>query len=352
MSTSTLATAAPVCVTGAAGYIASHLIAQLLARGYRVRGTVRSLKKEKDLAHLRALPGAAERLELVEADLMKAGSFDGAVAGCAYVMHTASPYVLNAKDPQKDLVDPAVNGTITVLESAKKSGSVKRVILTSSMAAITDEPDSDKVLTEADWNDKSTLDRNAYYYSKTLAERAGWAFVEREKPGFDLIVINPFLVVGPSLSMAVNASPQIFVDMLGGVYPGILNLTWGFVDVRDVAKAHILAMETPAAQGRYLCANATLSMREVVTMLVESGYNDRKLPSLGMDCTLGDYVIRFSSYLQPKGVGSYLRTHIGRVPRFDHGKIVRELGLAFTPLRDSVLDTVADLERWGHLAKK
>ncbi len=358
MSTSTPApsspaSTAPVCVTGAAGYIASHLIAQLLAGGYRVRGTVRSLRKEKekDIAHLRALPGASERLELVEADLMKPGSFDTAVAGCEFVMHTASPYSLDAKDPQRDLVDPAVQGTRSVLESCRKAGTVKRVVLTSSMAAITDEPDSDHVLTEADWNSKSTLERNPYYLSKTLAERAGWEFVEREKPGFDLVVINPFLVIGPSLSAAINTSPQMFVDLLSGTYPGVMSMAWGFVDVRDVARAHVLAMEVATASGRYICANQTISMRELVELLRASGYDGYKLPSIGLDCGIGDYIVRLSSYLQPKGIGSYLRTHVGRVPRFDHSKIERELGLAFRPLPQSILDTVTDLKKWGHLGE-
>lgn len=354
MSTSALpppASAAPVCVTGAAGYIASHLIAQLLTGGYRVRGTVRSLRKEKekDLAHLRALPGASERLELLEADLMKPGSFDAAVAGCQYVMHTASPYVLDAKDPQRDLVDPAVQGTETVLQSCQRAGTVQRVVLTSSMAAITDEPDSDHVLTEADWNTRSTLERNPYYLSKTLAEKAGWAFVEREKPGFDLVVINPFMVIGPSLSSAVNTSPQMFVDLLAGAYPGVMNMAWGFVDVRDVARAHVLAMEIATAAGRYICANATITMRELVELLRSSGYGNHKLPSIGLDCAIGDHVVRLSSYLQPKGIGSYLRTHVGRVPRFDHSKIERELGLQFRPLPQSILDTLDDLKRWGHI---
>ena len=131
-------TEAPVLVTGASGFIAAHVIRELLARGYRVRGTVRSLARARELAYLRELPGAAERLELVEADLMREGSFDAAAEGVHHVMHTASPYVLHAEDPQRDLVDPAVKGTRTVLASCKKAGTVKRVVLTSSMAAITD----------------------------------------------------------------------------------------------------------------------------------------------------------------------------------------------------------------------
>ena len=342
-------TTAPVCITGAAGFIASHLIQQLLGAGYRVRGTVRDRSRGADFAHLEALPGAAERLELVEANLLTEGAFDRAVAGCEVVMHTASPYALDAKDPQRDLVDPAVKGTRNVLGSCRKAGGVRRVVLTSSMAAITDEPESERPLTEADWNTRSTLDRNPYYLSKTLAEKEAWRFVEEEKPGFDLVVINPFLVIGPSLSRSVNTSNQLFLDLLSGTYPGIMNLTWGFVDVRDVARAHVLAMATSGAKGRHICAASTISMRDVVQLLHDSGYQGHKLPRLGFDCAIGDRVVQLSSYLQPKGVGSYLRTHVGRVPRYDNSKIQRELGLTFRPVPESILDTLADLRRWGHL---
>lgn len=343
-------TSKPVCVTGATGFIASRIIEQLLERGYAVRGTVRSLAKTKDHDHLRAFSGAAQRLSLVEAELTQAGAFDAAVADCEYVMHTASPYSLDTKDPQKDLVIPALEGTRNVLASCKKAGSVKKVVLTSSMAAITDEPESDHVLTENDWNEKSSLERNPYYYSKAAAEREAWRIVKEEKPGYELVAINPFLVIGPSVSPGLNASNQLFVDLLKGTYPGIMSITWGFVDVRDVALAHVLAMENEKASGRYICANETMSMRALVEVLASKGYAEGyKLPKLGMDCSIGDFAVKLSSYLQPRGVGQYLRTHVGRTPRYDNGKIQRELGLKFTPLEQSISDVMKDLERWGHL---
>lgn len=341
-------TTAPVLVTGANGFIASHVVRDLLAAGYRVRGTVRAV--ERNTEHLRALPGAAERLELVAADLLAPGAFDAACRGVTHVLHMASPYVMNVEDPQRDLVDPAVQGTRNVLASAHAAGTVERVVLTSSMAAITDEPEADHVLTEADWNEKSSLARNPYYYSKTLAERAAWAFVDEVKPGFGLVVINPFLVIGPSLTSAVNTSNQVFVDLLKGVYPGIMSLTWGMVDVRDVARAHQLAMETPEARGRYVCAASTISMRELVELLREHGYAEgTKLPRRRLDHGVGNALVKLSSHFQPKGIGSYLRTHVGRVPRFDHRKIVDELGLSFRPVPESVLDTMHDLKRWQHI---
>ena len=207
-----------------------------------------------------------------------------------------------------------------------------------------------KPFTEDDWNEQSSLDRNPYYFSKAMAERAAWAFVGEEHPGFDLVAINPYLILGPSLGAELNTTNAIFRDLLTGVYPGVLNLSWGFVDVRDVALAHALALESPAAAGRYVCAGETLSMREVVELLRQTGY-DRgyKLPRLDLACAVGDFAIRILSYTQPTGLGSYMRTHIGKVMRYDNSKIRRDLGLRFRPARDSVLETVADLVRWGHV---
>lgn len=337
-----------VLVTGATGFIASHIIQRLLAGGHRVRGTVRSLRKPGDIDRLRELPGARERLDLVESDLTQPGSFDAAAVGCDVVMHTASPYAIDVADAQRDLVDPAVNGTREVLTAAVRAGSVRRVVLTSSMAAVTDEPE-DRVLTEADWNTKSSLDRNPYYYSKTMAERAAWAFMDDVKPSFDLVAINPFLVIGPSLSPAINNSNRIVLDVLKGAFPGILSLTWGLVDVRDVVEAHVRAMEVPAAHGRYLCAGDTISMRQMVALLKSNGYDTYKLPRLSLDSRLATAIVKLAVATRPKGVASYLRTHLGRIPRYDTTKIRTDLSVAFRPVSESILGAANDLKRWGHL---
>jgi dihydroflavonol-4-reductase len=339
-----------ILVTGATGFIASHIVERLLGAGRRVRGTVRSLGRP-DVDLLRALPGAADRLELVEADLLEPGSFDAPIAGCAGVMHAASPYTLDVADAQRDLVDPAVKGTETVLAAAARAGSVTRVVLTSSLAAITDEPDG-RVLTEADWNVKSSLTRNPYYYSKVMAERAAWAFVKERQPSFDLIVINPFAVIGPSLTPGLNVSNQILSGLLTGQFPGVLSMAWGFVDVREVAEAHVRALETPAAHGRYICAGDVLSMREVVDVLDAAGYGKtHKLPTLPLASPVATAIIKLGTYTQPKGTGQYFRTHLGRVPRYDTTKIKTELGMTFRPARDVILDAMKDLERWGHLRR-
>ena len=129
--------------------------------------------------------------------------------------------------------------------------------------------------------------------------------MEKAKPAFDLVVINPFLVMGPALTKALNPSNQVFADMINGNYPGILNLVWGFVDVRDAAKAHILAMETPAAHGRYICAGESASMREVVELRRENGSANTKLHKIGLDCSVRDYVMKLGAYMKQKVVAAY-----------------------------------------------
>jgi dihydroflavonol-4-reductase len=217
------------------------------------------------------------------------------------------------------------------------------------MAAITDEPDVNHILTEADWNEKSSLTRNPYYYSKVSAERAAWNFHQQKKPVWDLVVINPFIVIGPSMVATVNESNKLLVDLISGAYPAIMGLTWGFVDVRDVALAHTRALSSAQAHGRYLCAGDTRSMREVVALLAANGYAHTKLPKSSLDSAFGNKLAYLASFTQPKGVASYLRSHLGRVPRYDTSKIQAELGMQFRDVDASLLETCRDLARWGHI---
>ncbi|NHQ60270.1 SDR family oxidoreductase [Chlorobium sp. BLA1] len=343
-------TSKPVCVTGASGFIAAYIVRDLLREGYRVRGTVR--KSAENYPFLLNLPGAEERLELVKADLLQANAYDRAVDGCDYVIHTASPYEINVKNPQEDLVDPAVDGTESILHSCMKSGGVKRVVFTSSIAAITDEPESSKVFTEKDWNTMSSLDRHPYQYSKTLAERAAWDFIMQKKPAFDLVVINPFMVVGPSLGPSLNTTNQIIRDIMTGVYPGIMDINWGFVDVRDVAKAHLLAMTNGAASGRYLCSGDAMHMRDLVALLKSSGFRKYALPKLDLSGKAGTLLMKLLSFTQPKDTGTYIRTNVGRTFRYDNAKIRRELGLSFMDIKQSIIEAVEDMVKWGHLPKR
>jgi len=169
----------PVLVTGASGFVATYVIKLLLQKGYKVRGTVRSVKDaQTKYKYLYDLDQKGGHLELVEANLLEEASFDQHCLGVDYVMHVASPFIISPKDSQKDLVDPAIKGTLAVLNAVSKAGTVKRVILTSSCVAIVDSPKEGHLYTEADWNDDSRLDKNPYYYSKVVAERAAWKFME------------------------------------------------------------------------------------------------------------------------------------------------------------------------------
>ncbi len=336
-----------ILVSGATGFIAGHTIARLLAKGHRVVGTVRDLTDQRKLAPLRQLPGAAERLLLVRADLLDDDPF-GLHVDVDVVMHLASPYRLTVKNPQRDLVDPAVQGTLVLLRAAAKSASVRRVVLTSSFAAVSDAPDG-RELTEKDWNHHSSPTRNPYFFSKAQAEREAWNFIAREKPRFDLVAINPSLVIGPAKSAVINASNQLLVDLVTGKYPAIMDLTFGIVDVRDVADAHLAAMEKPQAEGRYLCVSDRLTMADLVAQIRRLGYGQGKLPRLDCSGPFGTGLMKLLSYSQPAGVGDYLRSHLGRSLRLDNGKIIRDLGLTFYRPEESVETALADLSNWGHI---
>jgi nucleoside-diphosphate-sugar epimerase len=342
-----------VCVTGASGFIASHLVKQLLDQGYTVRGSVRGAAS--NYPYLTSLEGATERLQLFQADLLKEGAFEKIVDGCEFVLHTASPYIVNVKDSQTELVDPAVNGTLNVLKACAKTDSVKRVVVTSSLAAITDEPDSTKVFSEVDWNEKSNLKRNPYFYSKVEAEKAAWSFVKNKQDdcNFELVTINPFMVIGPSLGPGLNESNKILSDLLKGAYPCLMTVNWGIVDVRDVAAAHILAMTEPTAKGRYLIVNENWTMAKLVSfMRDELGYSDYRLPKLNLATPFGDKVMKLLSYTQPSGNGTYMRSHVGRKMQFDNSKAVDELHIKYIPAAQSIQEAVEDMVRWKHLPVK
>eukprot|EP00123_Amoebidium_parasiticum_P014667 comp22587_c0_seq2/m.34599 comp22587_c0_seq2/g.34599 ORF comp22587_c0_seq2/g.34599 comp22587_c0_seq2/m.34599 type:complete len:342 (-) comp22587_c0_seq2:189-1214(-) len=267
-----------VVVTGASGYIACHIVQQLLQSNlYRVRGTVRSLgpENEKRVAPLRAVAEQTGlELDLVVADLLEPSGWEKAIEGATYVMHTASPFVLVSKKEEDKVVKPAVEGTLNVLKAcALPNSTVQRVVLTSSMASVCYGYDGavldTKVFNEDDWTDPTKVD--AYTKSKTLAERAAWDFVGDLKAGdhkFELAVINPSLVVGPPINDVQGTSATLIQQMMTGGMPALPNASIGFVDVRDVAQAHIVAMTSPEAAGhRHVMTARCAFMKEEAAIL-------------------------------------------------------------------------------------
>ncbi|MGW2660976.1 SDR family oxidoreductase [Nocardia tengchongensis] len=316
-----------VLVTGASGYVAGHVIQELLGQGYRVRGTVRSAARAADVAAL--LPG----VELVEADLGADAGWDAAVAGCRYVLHTASPFPAGVPEHEDELIRPAVDGTLRVLRAAAAAG-VERVVITSSIAAIQGGNEG-RVLTEADWSDTARCD--AYAKSKTLAERAAWDFAA-EHPEIELAVINPGMIIGPILRAEAGTSVDGIRALLAGGMPGVPRLNFATVDVRDLAVAHRLAMETPgAANNRYICAGAAISFPELAQILAQR----YRVPTRA----LPDWLVRLSALVNPDARTAV--RYLGRKETVSADKARHDLNWTMRPVADSVLDTADSLVRFA-----
>jgi nucleoside-diphosphate-sugar epimerase len=260
-----------VLVTGGSGYLGTQLIAALLRDGCQVRATVRSTTARE--AELRAAVhrGGAndDGLEVVAADLMDDDSWKAAMAGCEEVHHLASPFpVAQPKDPD-ELIVPAREGTLRVLSAARDAGA-RRVVLTSSFAAIGYTPKPTAEFTEADWTDPDTPGLAPYPRSKAVAERAGWDLMQRDGGDTELVVVNPTFILGPTLSTQLGSSMQLIKAMLDGTMAIAPRQRFGVVDVRDVADLHIRAMAAPEAAGKRFLAVAdgpTLSFLKVADVL-------------------------------------------------------------------------------------
>jgi nucleoside-diphosphate-sugar epimerase len=340
----------PILVTGAGGYIASWIIEYLLEKGYRVRGTVRSLGQKKQLSHLEDMAKQYEgRLELFEADLLRHGSFQKAMEGCELVFHTASPFKISGvKDPQRELIDPALEGTRNVFLSIEETPSVKRVVLTSSVAAIfgdarevEDQPNH--TFTEEAWNLSSNLQHQPYPFSKTLAEKEAWNMAGQQMR-WDLIVMNPAFVLGPSRSRRTDSTSTGFVrGLLNGTFKsGTAALYFGVVDVRDVAQAHILAGFTPSATGRHILCNQTLSILEMSKILDEAYSRRFDLPSRELP--------KWLLWLLAPKIGftrKFISDNVGFKPVFDNQKAITQFNLRYRPVRETLLDQAAQLIQDG-----
>jgi nucleoside-diphosphate-sugar epimerase len=291
MSSSTTATATTsaatgplAVVTGATGYIAGHVIDQLIRKGYRVRGTVRSINDPKSVQLRKDFPS----LELLEADLMKDNSFDAAIAGVRFVFHVASPAKLDAEDGQRDLVDPAVKGTANVVSTALRTPTVQRIVLTSSIiTALSPAAPAGKVYSDEDWNNDWQVQQAPYQVSKVQAERKAWELVNAHNAAnashpVRLITILPSSVLGPPIGSRVDGySVNILTDLLNGslVSSGVKPLNFTDVDVRDVAAAHVAAAEVESASGRYIVSNRTPATPLDYVKILRPLFPNRQLPS-------------------------------------------------------------------------
>ena len=292
-----------VLVTGGSGFVGVHCILALLKGGYRVRTTVRSLDRDHEVRAMLEKGGAepsgkpGEALEFRVADLLSDAGWTDAVAGCDYVLHVASPFPATDPKDEDELIRPAREGALRVLKAARDAG-VKRVVLTSSFAAVGYGAEVlEREYTEEDWTD-ATANVSAYVKSKTLAERAAWDFIEHEGGSLELSVVNPVGILGPALGSDLSTSVQLILRMMNGAVPGLPKVSFGLVDVRDVADLHLLAMTSPKAKGeRFLAVSDEVPSVPDVAEILRSrlGNSARKVPKR----ILPDWTVRVAAVFDP-----------------------------------------------------
>ncbi|KAK4049955.1 hypothetical protein OIV83_003779 [Microbotryomycetes sp. JL201] len=274
-----------ILLTGASGYLAAHVGRQLLQAGHKVRGTVRSKAKGEYLQKLYADEGLNEFEYVIVEDVEPEGAFDEAVKGVDGIAHTASPFHFNVQDPHKDLINPAVNGTQSILKSASKEPKVQRIVITSSFASIVNPRDPVHTYNEEEWNEyspkqveqhgKDTEPSQSYRASKVLAEKSAWKFVKDNDSTFDLVTICPPLILGPIIHdctdpKSLNTSCAGFNAFLQGQKkPEDAESFAGFyVDVRDVAQIHVDALTTPEAGGnRFIVSHEAFCWQNLLDVL-------------------------------------------------------------------------------------
>ena len=290
-----------------------------------------------------------DKLKLFEADLLEEGSFSRAAAGCDTVFHLASPFLpFKVRNPQSELIDPAVRGTANVLAAASATRSVGRVVLTSSVAAVmgdsVDQPvDEQEMFSEDDWNVTSSVAHQPYSYSKTLAEREAWRLAA-EQEQWDMVVINPSFVLGPSLSQRSDStSTGMVIEFLKGSYKsGVPALSFGIVDVRDVAEAHLRVAVRAGAEGRHIISGPVMSMYEVAGLIGQAFPGRFPLPSKQLP--------KFLLYLFGPSNGftwKYISRNIGIPFALDAGKSRRTLDMSYRPAAETIRDQVNRLLECG-----
>lgn len=335
-----------VLVTGGSGFLAGYCILALLRAGYEVRTTLRSLAREPALRQGLAGAGvdAGDRLQIAIADLLDDAGWDDAVAGCAYVLHVASPLSAAVPKNEDELIQPARDGTLRVLHAAHRAG-VKRVVLTSSFAAIGYGRPVSKAYDERDWTDAQAPGLAAYPKSKTLAEQAAWAFADSEGRGLELSVVNPVGIFGPLLGPDLSASIQLIKAMLEGRLLALPRLMFGVVDVRDVADLHLRAMTDSAAAGeRFLATAGDFLTMTAIAHALKDGLGERAAKVSTR--VLPDWLVRLASRFSATARQA-ATPELGRAKTATSAKAIAMLGWQPRPAAQALVAAGESLLRLG-----
>jgi dihydroflavonol-4-reductase len=321
-----------VLITGISGFIAKHCAVELLTHGYRVRGTVRSAGKADQVRATLGKHADVSALEFAEADLMSDAGWGEACAGAWGVLHVASPFPLAQPKDEGELIRPAVDGTLRVLKAAIASG-VKRFVQTSSTASVMygHGETHAQAFTEDDWTHVDGPHVSAYSKSKTLAEKAARDFVAREGKSLHYASVNPGFVLGPLLDNDAGASADAIAMFLKGKYPGCPRLYFPYVDVRDIAKMHRIALETSdPSGGRYLGVAGVASFKQMmIPIKAQLGEKAKKVPVR----ELPDFLIKLIGLFDPAARG--IVPDLGKVMKVDNSRTRKALGMDFRPVEEA-----------------
>jgi len=333
-----------VLVTGVSGFIAKHCAVDLINAGYRVRGTVRRLDKAGPIQETIGRHADTGKLEFCAADLLSDAGWREAMDGVAGVLHLASPFTLEEPRHPDDHIRPAVEGTQRVMKAAAEAG-VPRFVQTSSTVAIVQGHPHTRTapFTEEDWTNLDARGVSSYARSKTLAERAARDFVAAARPPFHFATVNPGMVLGPALDADIGASAGLIRMFLRGKYPGVPRLRMPVVDVRDVATAHRLALQTgESSGGRYLAVSESVWMIELARAIRRRlGARAWLVPRV----ELPDLMVRLIALVD--GAARTALPELGRDVRIDNSRTRKALGMDFIPLSESAPATAESLIKLG-----
>ena len=331
-----------VLVTGISGFVGQHCAAELLKKGYAVRGSVRSLSKTDEVINgITKQIDTKGNLEFCELDLMKDAGWDKAMEGCDFVLHVASPFVVKVPKDENELIKPAVEGTLRALKAAKKAG-VKRVVLTSSTVAMHGGQSGIIKINQDSWTNVNGKNVTAYFKSKTLAEKSAWDFIKNQTGDtkLELVVVNPGPIYGPTLTgnLATEAM-DFFKKLITGKVPMLPQAYSVMSDVRDVAAIHVQALENEKANGKRFIVTSEEShaIQEIAQILKTNGYD--KVSTKLAPTFLLKFIAKFNDEM--KGMLPF----VGNTIEADVSNTMKTFNWKPIPFKNTVLDTAKSVEQ-------